>query len=151
MQIKRAKRRTAMLAAFTVAAGALFTVMVPGIAEAQSGSRICGNWWAGYYNGGQNEVIWSRVIEVPKSDGISCSKAMARTDKVGNPPLPSRITRYNDLHWGARQRLDNVTCEWFSQELLNAKHGDDVCLKMLRADNVQQVKLRTISQFWVDN
>ena len=45
MKIKRMKRRTATLAAAGMAAGALFAVAVPGTAEAQSGSRICGNYW----------------------------------------------------------------------------------------------------------
>jgi hypothetical protein len=149
MQIKRTKRRTATLAAFTVTAGALFAVMVPGVAEAQAGSRICGNYWAGTYNNGQNEVIWSRVIEVPKTDHISCQRAIDRTDRVGNPP--SGITKHKGLKWGARQRIDNWSCEKYSQELLDAKYGDDVCTKMLRADNVVQAGRRTISQFWVNN
>ncbi|WP_202918957.1 hypothetical protein [Saccharothrix deserti] len=67
-------------------------------------------------------------------------------DKVGNPP--SEITCLKGLKWGARQRLQNVTCEWYSQDLLSAKYGDDVCLSMQRADNVWQVNGRTISQFW---
>ncbi|MBE4740076.1 hypothetical protein HW845_35340 [Streptomyces sp. ND05-3B] len=145
MKVQRMKRRTATLAAAGMAAGALFAIAVPGTAEAQSGSRICGNYWKGYYNKGQQEVIWSRVIEVPKSDGVSCQRAMDRTDKVGNPP--SELTRLG-VTWGSRQRLHNVTCEWFSQDLFNAKYGDDVCNSMQRADNVWQVNGRTISQFW---
>ncbi|MDT0572827.1 hypothetical protein RM704_36115 [Streptomyces sp. DSM 3412] len=145
MRITRVKGRTAKLAAAAVAAGALFAIAVPGTAEAQSGSRICGNYWKGYYNNGQQEVLWSRVIEVPKSDGIACQRAIDRTDKVGNPP--SELTRLG-VTWGARQRLQNVTCEWYSQDLFNAKYGDDVCLSMQRADNTFQVNGRTISQYW---
>ncbi|WP_326582530.1 hypothetical protein OG889_28160 [Streptomyces sp. NBC_00481] len=146
MKLKRMKRRTATLAAAGMAAGALFAIAVPGTAEAQSGSRICGNYWKGYYNNGQQEVTWSRVIEVPKSDGIACQRAIDRTDKVGNPP--NELTRLG-VKWGARQRLQNVTCEWYSQDVLNSKYGDDVCLSMQRADNTIQVNGRTISQFWL--
>ncbi|WP_327695074.1 hypothetical protein [Streptomyces sp. NBC_00459] len=146
MKVKLLKRRTATMVATAFAAGALFAVAVPGTAEAQSGSRICGNYWKGYYNNGQKEVTWSRVIEVPKSDGVSCDVAINRTDRVGNPP---QETVNLGVKWGARQRLQNVTCEYFSQEILDSKHGDDVCNSMLRADNVFQVKNRTISQFYV--
>ncbi|MGJ5894595.1 hypothetical protein ACSCBZ_21925 [Streptomyces niveiscabiei] len=100
MQIKRTKRRTAMLAAIAMTSGAFFAVMAPGIAQAQSGSRICGNWWAGVYNHGQNEVIWARVIEVPKTDSIACQRAIDRTDKVGPTTLPQRIKNFKDLKWG---------------------------------------------------
>ncbi|WP_307835376.1 hypothetical protein [Streptomyces adelaidensis] len=140
------KRRTATLAAAGMAAGALFAMAVPGTAEAQSGSRICGNYWKGYYNNGQEEVTWSRVIEVPKTDDSACARAIDRTDKVGNPP--SEITKLG-VTWGDRQRLSKKTCEWYSQDLLNAKYGDDVCLTMQRADNVFQVNGRTISQYWL--
>lgn len=145
MTVKRTKRRTATLAAAGMAAGALFAA-APGTAEAQAGSRICGNYWKGYYNNNQQEVTWSRVIEVPKLDGISCQRAIDRTDQVGNPP--SELTSLPGLKWGDRQRLQNETCEWYSQNLLNAKYGDDVCLNMLRADHVTEVNGRTISQFW---
>ncbi|MEX3101973.1 MULTISPECIES: hypothetical protein [unclassified Streptomyces] len=151
MQIKRTKRRTAMLAAMAMTSGAFFAVMAPGIAQAQSGSRICGNWWAGVYNHGQNEVIWARVIEVPKTDNIACQRAIDRTDKVGPTTLPQRIKNFKDLKWGGRQRISGASCEWFSQDLMNAKYGDDVCLSMQRADNTVQVDHRTISHFWVDN
>ncbi|MFM9594913.1 hypothetical protein ACKI1J_42445 [Streptomyces scabiei] len=146
MSIKLMKRRPAMLAAAGMAAGALFALAVPGTAEAQSGSRICGNYWTGYYANGQKEVTWSRVIEVPKSDGVACDVAINRTDRVGNPP---QETVNLGVKWGSRQRLQNVTCEWYSQDVLNSKHGDDVCNSMLRADNVFEVKNRTISQFYV--
>ncbi|WEH17713.1 hypothetical protein [Streptomyces sp. VNUA24] len=146
MSIKLMKRRKAMLTAAGMAAGALFALAVPGTAEAQSGSRICGNYWTGYYANGQKEVTWSRVIEVPKSDGVACDVAINRTDRVGNPP---QETVNLGVKWGSRQRLQNVTCEWYSQDVLNSKHGDDVCNSMLRADNVFEVKNRTISQFYV--
>ncbi|MER6717053.1 hypothetical protein [Streptomyces sp. NPDC000877] len=148
---KRTKRRTATLAAIAMTSGAMFTVMAPGMAEAQSGSRICGNWWAGTYNGGTQEVIWSRVIEVPKTDGIACQRAIDRTDKVGTTTLPQRIKNFKDLKWGSRQRISGWSCESYSQELLSAKYGDDVCLKMTRADTAVEVNNRTISHFWVDN
>lgn len=147
MTVKRTKLRTATFAAVGMAAAALFSVVIPVAAEAQSGSRICGNYWKGYYNNGQREVTWSRVIEVPKSDSVSCQRAMDRTDKLGNPP--NEIARLSGLKWGARQRLQSVSCEWYSQELLNAKYGDNVCLSMQRADNVFQVNGRTISQHWI--
>jgi hypothetical protein len=137
----------AMLAAVTMAAAAVVGIVAPGTAGAQTNSRICGNYWSGTYNGGQSEVTWSRVLEVPKSDGISCDVAINRTDRVGS--LPKEIANLKGLKWGARQRLQNKQCEWYSQELLNGKYGDDVCLRMLRADNVFQAKDRTISQFWV--
>jgi hypothetical protein len=147
MTIQRTKRRVAMLAALGMAATALFSVAIPVTAQAQSGSRICGNYWKGYYNNNQQEVTWSRVIEVPKTDGISCQRAIDRTNNVGNPPR--EISRLPGLRWGARQRLQNVECEWYSQGLLDAKYGDDVCNSMQRADNVGEVNGRTPSQFWV--
>lgn len=147
MTVKRRKRRTAALAAVGVAAGALFAAAIPGTAEAQSGSRICGNYWKGYYNNSQQEVTWSRVIEVPKSDGVACQRAIDRTDRVGNPP--GEIAGLPGLWWGGRQRLQSVECEWYSQNLLNAKYGDDVCNSMLRADNVFEVNGRTPSEFWL--
>ncbi|MDW4910132.1 hypothetical protein RB628_33585 [Streptomyces sp. ADMS] len=146
MKVKRMKRRTATLAAAVLTAGTMFALAVPGTAQAQAGSRICGNYWTGYYANGQKEVTWSRVIEVPKSDGISCDVAINRTDRVGNPPQETVNLK---VKWGARQRLQNVTCEYFSQGVLNSKHGDDVCNSMLRADNVGEVRQRTISQFYV--
>lgn len=146
MRTKRTSRRVATLAAAAMTTGMLLAVMAPGVAQAQSGSRICGNYWKGYYDGGQKEVTWSRVIEVPKSDGIACSRAIDRTDRVGDPP--SEIRNLPGLYWGDRQRLQVAECEWYSQELLNAKYGDDVCNSMLRADNVNEVRLRTISEFW---
>ena len=141
------KNRVTMLAAVTMAAAAVVGIVAPGTATAQEGSRICGNYWTGTYNNGEAEVTWSRVLEVPKSDGISCDVAINRTDRVGNPP--KEIANLKGLKWGARQRLQFKQCEEYSQGLLNGKYGDDVCRGMQRADNVVQARNRTISQFWV--
>lgn len=141
------KNRVTMLAAVAMAAAAVVGIVTPGTAAAQEGSRICGNYWTGTYDGGLAEVTWSRVLEVPKTDGISCDVAINRTDRVGN--VPKAIAKLKDLKWGARQRLQNKQCEWYSQELLGAKYGDNVCLSMKRADTVVQAKQRTISEFWI--
>ena len=53
------------------------------------------------------------------------------------------------VKWDSRQRLQNATCEWYPQDVLNSRHGDDVCNSMLRADNAFEAKNRTISQFYV--
>lgn len=146
MTIKLRKRGTATLMAAGMAAGMLLSGAMSGTADAQSGSRICGNYWKGYYNGGQKEVTWSKVIEVVKTDGIACQRAVDRTDNVGTVPNELKIP---GIRWGSRQPLKNVECEWYSQQLLNAKYGDDVCHSMTRADNVVEASNRTISQFWI--
>ena len=54
-------------------------------ASVRQRKKFRGNYWTGYYDNGRKEVTWSRVIEVPKSDGVACDVAVNRTDRVGNP------------------------------------------------------------------
>jgi hypothetical protein len=142
MRDKLAKARVAAIAAIVMVAGVLLTVMVSGTAEAQSGSRICGNFWvANPTSGGHvQEVIWVRVLEVHKDDGVTCTHAIDKANRLGNPPVKAN-------NWGDRQRLHNVTCEYVSQQLLDSKYGDDICNRMQRVDNAFQLSGRTISEF----
>ncbi|USX56301.1 hypothetical protein [Lentzea sp. HUAS12] len=137
--LQKLKNRS-IVAGLTLAA-AVALVGAPGIAQAQSGSRICGNYWS------SGSVLWVKVIEVPKSDWPACGRAVDRTNSVGT--VPPEVWRRNPSgNWGSRQPIRMETCEKFSLGLLGNRFGGNVCNSMKRANNVFEVNQRTISTFW---
>lgn len=139
-------KRTAVLAFVTAAAA----VTLPVTAEAQSGSRICGNYWEARSNG-QSVGKFARVLEVPKADAFDaiCLRVISQTDTVGDrqlPGFPGKVT------WNPRQTIRAWTCEdagaLFRDANGNPKYGADPCLTMNRVDAIGQVDGRTPTE-WV--
>lgn len=138
MEFVRPFNRTAAMAACVVAAVAAVTVTLPGTAQAQSGSRICGNYWEARANG-KTVGIMAKVLEVPKVDFGICLRVIDKTNSIDGrslPGYPGAVT------WNPRQPMRSWTCE-DAGDLFNDKYGDDPCLSMNRVDLIHQVADRT--------
>ncbi|NEC85619.1 hypothetical protein [Streptomyces sp. SID12501] len=130
--------RKAVLAALVITAAAATTVTVPGTAEAQSGSRICGNYWEARANGKTVGII-AKVLEVPKVDFGICLRVIDKTNSISGRSLPG----YNGtVTWNPRHAMRSWTCEE-AGDLFNDKYGNDPCLDMNRVDLIGQVANRT--------
>ncbi|WP_200306390.1 hypothetical protein [Streptomyces adelaidensis] len=131
-------KRKAVLAALVITAAAATTVTLPGTAEAQSGSRICGNYWEARANG-KTVGIMAKVLEVPKVDFGICLRVIDKTNSINGRSLPG----YNGtVTWNPRQPIRSWTCE-DAGDLFNDKYGNDPCLNMNRVDLIGQVANRT--------
>jgi hypothetical protein len=140
--IKSTKKRAMALAALVATAGAITAVVIPATASAQSGSRICGNYWEAR-NGGQTVGIVAKVYEVPKVDGGICHQAITYSDSIGREQLPG----YNGtVTWNPRIEIASWTCEEFG-DLLNDKYGNDPCLQMNRMDFYTEVGKNKAKRF----
>ncbi|MFM9556091.1 hypothetical protein ACKI19_27815 [Streptomyces caniscabiei] len=134
-------KRKAVLAALVITAAAATTVTVPGTAEAQSGSRICGNYWEARANG-KTVGIMAKVLEVPKVDFGICLRVIDKTNSINGRELPG----YGKVTWNPRQPIRSWTCEDFG-DLFNDTYGNDPCNSMNRVDLIGQVKDRTPKEF----
>ncbi|MGW0705130.1 hypothetical protein ACWD4G_03995 [Streptomyces sp. NPDC002643] len=134
------KRRTA-LAALAMAAAAATTITLPGTAEAQSGSRICGNYWEARANG-KTVGIMAKVLEVPKTDFGICLRVIDKTNSINGRELPG----YGKVTWNPRQPMRSWTCEE-AGNLFQGKYGWDPCLTMNRVDLIHQVAGRTPAEW----
>ncbi|EMF50493.1 MULTISPECIES: hypothetical protein [Streptomyces] len=130
-------RRKAVLAALVITAAAATTVTLPGTAAAQSGSRICGNYWEARANG-KTVGIMAKVLEVPKVDFGICLRVIDKTNSINGRELPG----YGKVTWNPRQPMRSWTCE-DAGDLFNDKYGEDPCLTMNRVDLIGQVANRT--------
>ncbi|MDW4910134.1 hypothetical protein RB628_33595 [Streptomyces sp. ADMS] len=138
MAITRPFNHKAVLAALVITAAATTTVALPGTAEAQSGSRICGNYWEARANG-KTVGIMAKVLEVPKTDFGICLRVIDKTNSINGRTLPG----YNGtVTWNPRQPMRSWTCE-DAGDLFNDKYGNDPCLAMNRVDLIGQVANRT--------
>ena len=135
-------KRKAVLAALVITAAAATTVAVPGSAEAQSGSRICGNYWEARANG-KTVGIMAKVLEVPKVDFGICLRVIDKTNSIDGRSLPG----YNGkVTWNPRQPIRSWTCE-DAGDLFTDKYGNDPCLNMNRVDLIGQVANRTPAEW----
>ncbi|WP_327695071.1 hypothetical protein [Streptomyces sp. NBC_00459] len=138
MTVKLPFTRKAVLAALVITAAATTTVTLPGTAEAQSGSRICGNYWEARANGKTVGII-AKVLEVPKVDFGICLRVIDKTNSINGRSLPGYK---GTVTWNPRQAIRSWTCEDFG-DLFNDTYGNDPCLDMNRVDLIGQVANRT--------
>jgi hypothetical protein len=132
--IKCTKKRAMAVAALVATAGAITAVVIPATASAQSGSRICGNYWAAR-NGGQTVGIVAKVYEVPKVDGGICHQAITYSDGIDGEQLPG----YNGtVTWNPKIAIKSWTCEEFGDLFLD-QFGNDPCVQMNRMDFYTEV------------
>lgn len=128
----------ALLAALVITAAAATTVTLPGTAQAQSGSRICGNYWEARANG-RTVGIMAKVLEVPKNDFGICLRVIDKTNSINGRSLPGYRGK---VTWNPRQPMRSWTCEEAGY-LFNQKYGADPCDSMNRVDLIHQVANRT--------
>ncbi|MCQ9184586.1 hypothetical protein KMT30_37215 [Streptomyces sp. IBSBF 2953] len=129
----RAFKRTAIIGLAVAAA----VVTLPGTAQAQSGSRICGNYW--YARANEKTVgIVAKVLEVPKVDFNICLRVIDHTNSIGNMQLPGYKGK---VTWNPRQVMRSWNCEE-AGNLFNQKYGADPCNHMNRIDLIGQVNGR---------
>ncbi|MER6717051.1 hypothetical protein [Streptomyces sp. NPDC000877] len=112
-------------------------ITLPGTAQAQSGSRICGNYWDARANGKTVGRV-AKVLEVPKVDFNICLRVIDHTNSIGNMQLPGYKGK---VTWNPRQVIRSYTCEE-AGNLFNQKYGADPCNKMNRVDLIGQVNGR---------
>jgi hypothetical protein len=141
MAITQKYKRAAVLAALAVAAGAIIPIAMPGTAGAQSGSRICGNYWEARANG-KTVGILAKVMEVPKTDFGICLRVIDKTNSINGRDLPG----YGKVTWNPRQPIRSWTCEDFG-DLFNDAYGNDPCNSMNRVDLIGQVANRSPKEF----
>ncbi|MDQ0962737.1 hypothetical protein QFZ66_006615 [Streptomyces sp. B4I13] len=137
MTYKRTFKRTVILALAATAA----VITLPGTAQAQSGSRICGNYWDARANGKTVGRV-AIVLEVPNIDFGICRRVIDHTNSIGRTDLPG----YGKVTWNPRNEIRSWTCEQ-AGNLFNQKFGADPCLKMNRVDLIGQVNQRK-AKFW---
>lgn len=137
----RSRMRIAVLSALMVAASLTSAAVLPSAAEAQTGSRICGNYWEAR-NNGRTVGMMAFVLEVPKVDFNICLHVINHTDKINGRTLPG----YGKVTWNPRQAIKSWTCE-DAGDLFNDKYGNDPCLSMNRVDLIHQVPGRTPAEW----
>ncbi|WP_158854767.1 hypothetical protein [Saccharothrix deserti] len=142
----RRSTRAAMvvLAVLTVLGSVVLAIVTPVTAEAQAGSRICGAWWKAYPNNGETELIYAQVIEVPKTDGVSCKAAADRLDHIDQ--LFRLKPEWRQYNWGQSMQVWKWKCEHLGA-VFNGKYGNDPCLNMKRADHLSEARDRSPSHF----
>lgn len=144
MVVRGMSKRISMLTASMIAAGTLLAVLIPGTAQAQENSRICGNYWEARA-GGQVVGLLAKVMEVPKVDGGICRQVIDKADHVSGEKLEGYKGK---ITWNPRKEIQSWKCEDFGS-LLNGKYGNDPCLKMNKVDLPHQVGGRTPSKFQI--
>ncbi|MFF5372770.1 hypothetical protein [Streptomyces sp. NPDC013187] len=139
-----AKVRPVKRAVILGLAVAAAVITLPGTAQAQSGSRICGNYWDARANGKTVGRV-AKVLEVPKVENGICLRVIDHTNSIGNMQLPGYKGK---VTWNPRQVIRLWTCEE-AGNLFNQKYGADPCNHMNRVDLIGQVNGRH-AQVWSD-
>jgi hypothetical protein len=101
------------LAALAGTAGAVIalTVLTPGVASAQSGSRLCGTSWKSVKSG---EII-TRIYEVPKNEAWTfvCERARRKDVAVAGSPFANRLKDKNLENWATFVvNTSRNSCSW---------------------------------------
>lgn len=137
-------KRISALTASMITAGTLLALLVPGTAQAQENSRICGNYWEARANGVTVGIL-AKVMEVPKTDGGICLQVINKTDHVSGEKLEGYTGK---ITWNPRIAMKSWTCE-DAGSLFSGKYGADPCLKMNRVDLPHQVGGRTPTKWQI--